>query len=153
MGRIKDVSEIMEITRLNRACPEKMALKIITKKIDRAIRFQAENRHTFTVIQIPSILVSIPDFNRKNVTLKIYNHYQDLGFDCLKDVDGDRYKIKISWDQQESSDSDDSDSSPESEDSIDFGEPVAKKEKEVPAETKTIVLTKESLASRVKNLG
>lgn len=156
MGRIKDVSEIIEISRSQKKSPDKMAFKIITKKIDRGIKFRAENGHTTLSIQIPALLMSIPEFNRKTLTAKVYHHYLELGFDCSKSIDDDKYKILISWTDNVSSESEgEESSSDESHISIDFGEGSDKKDEdeEEPGEVKKITLTKkESLASRVKNL-
>jgi len=158
MGRVKNVSEIIEISKSHKKSPDKMAFKIITKKIDRAMKFRAENGHTSLSIQIPALLMSIPEFNRKTLTAKVYHHYLELGFDCNKSIDDDRYKLLISWTGGVSSESEGETSSDEETDSsIDFGEGSDKKndddDDDEPGEVKKITFSKkESLASRVKNL-
>lgn len=154
MGRIKNVEEIMEITKSHQASPDKMAFKIIIKKIDRALRFRAENRQVDASIQIPSILVSTPEYDRKNVTYKVYQHYSDMGFKCCRDIDGDKFKLNISWGSQ----LEESDSDVESDDSINDSEELSEKileprPEEQVHEKKTIVLNKkETMSDRIKKL-
>lgn len=154
MGRIKNVEEIMEITKSHQASPDKMAFKIIIKKIDRALRFRAENRQVDASIQIPAIIVSTPEYDRKNVTFRVYQHYSDMGFKCCRDVDGDQFKLNISWGSRD----EESDSDMESDDSENDEESHPEKileprPEEQVHEKKTIVLSKkETMTDRIKKL-